>query len=145
MTELGKAVDQLDPAINVDRLNAAKRKPDRKVMTAQLLFGFFSTVFGTALSTILNASSVQGAADNVVANTGQVFDPSSTNHDHRVLLEVVANTRNVGSYLKAGSQTNPRHFPQGRVGLFGRGGIYAGTHAATLRTTLEGRRFRLIL
>src|SRR4030065_929353 len=43
------------------------------------LFGFFGSVFGAALFTVLDAYGVQGATDDVIPDSRTVFYPSSSN------------------------------------------------------------------
>ena len=92
------------------------------------------SVFGAALTAIFHTRGVEGAANDVIADTGKILNPAPTNHDYGVFLQVVANTGNVGRDLKTRGEANPRHFPKGRVGLLGRGGVYTGSNPPTLGT-----------
>src|SRR3989304_4623952 len=55
--------------------------------------GPFGAVLAASLLAVLTAAGVQGAADDMVADSRQVFDPPSTDEHHGVLLEVVAFAR----------------------------------------------------
>src|SRR3954452_7796658 len=47
-------------------------------------------VFRTTLLTVLDALCIENAAENVIANAGQILHAAAADHDHRVLLKVVA-------------------------------------------------------
>src|SRR5215510_15708940 len=47
-------------------------------------------VFRTALLAVLDALGVEHAAQDVVAHARQVLDAAAADHDHRVLLQVMA-------------------------------------------------------
>jgi hypothetical protein len=63
------------------------------------LFGFFGSVFGAALFTVLDAYGVQGATDDMIPNSWKVFDPSSSNENNGMFLEVMANPWNISGHL----------------------------------------------
>ena len=52
-------------------------------------------ILGTALLAVLDALGVERAADDVVANAGQVLHAAATDHDDGVFLQVVAFAGNV--------------------------------------------------
>src|SRR5438552_18555435 len=85
-------------------------------------------VLRAALLAPLGASRVEGAADHVVADTGAVFDAAAADQDHRVLLQVVTDARDVGGHLLAGGPPHPGPLPERRVRLRRGGGV--ATHAA---------------
>src|SRR5882672_3403603 len=58
-------------------------------------------VLGTRLLAILDALGVERPAHDVIAHTGQVFDPAAANQHHRVLLQVVAFAADVGNDLES--------------------------------------------
>jgi hypothetical protein len=64
------------------------------------VFRAFRTVERTALTTLVDALSVEGATDDVVTHTGKVFDTTAANQHDAVLLEVVTLTRDVTDDLK---------------------------------------------
>jgi hypothetical protein len=51
------------------------------------------------LFTVLDAYGIQGAADDMVSNSWKVFDPSSSNENDGVFLEIVANAWDIGGHL----------------------------------------------
>jgi hypothetical protein len=46
----------------------------------------------------------------VVTNTRKILDPSSTDEDHRVLLEIMADATDVSSDLEPGGEAYTGHF-----------------------------------
>src|SRR6266850_5156495 len=89
------------------RLTAARRRD-----TGVPLFWTLGAVFRTALTTILDALGIEGAADDVITHSRKVFDPASANQHHRMLLQVVTLAGNVARYLVAVGEANPRDLPQ---------------------------------
>src|SRR5699024_54578 len=82
---------------------------------------------------------VEGAAHDLVADAGKVLH-SATAHEHDgVLLQVVADARDVGRDLDARGQPHTGDLAQGGVRLLGGGRVHARAHAAALRRALEGR------
>src|SRR5581483_5830625 len=110
----------------------------------ECLLGLLGAVLGAALAPFLHADGVQRAANDVVAHPGQVLDAATANQDHRVLLQIVPDARNVGVDLVAIGQAHPCDLAQCRVGLLGRGGFDLRAYAALLRRALQGRRAYLV-
>src|SRR3954470_15482330 len=74
-------------------------------------------VTAAGLLAVAHPGGVEGAADDLVANTGKVLH-STTAHEHdRVLLQVVAFARDVGGDLHAARQANACHLAQRGVRL----------------------------
>jgi hypothetical protein len=63
------------------------------------LFGFFGSVFGAALFTVLDAYGVQSATDDMIPNSWKVFYPSSPNENNGMFLEVMADPWNISGHL----------------------------------------------
>ena len=63
------------------------------------LFGFFGSVLGAALFTVLDAYRVQGASDDVISNSWKVFYPSPSNEDNRVFLKVMTDPWDIGGHF----------------------------------------------
>src|SRR5690349_3607751 len=96
-------------------------------------------VFRTALLAVLDALGVEDAAQNVVAHARQVLDAAAADHDHRVLLQIVALTRNITNYLEAVGQTNLGDLAQRRVRFLRGRGVDARAYPALLRGLLQRR------
>src|SRR5512137_952453 len=96
-------------------------------------------VLRAALLAALDAHCVEGAADDVVADAGEVLHAAATDEHHRVLLEVVPDAGDVARDLEPVGESDPGHLPEGRVGLLGRGRVDPRGHAALLRRLHERR------
>jgi hypothetical protein len=79
------------------------------LIRAASALGRLGAVLGAGLTTILDSSGVQGAADDVVSDTRQILDTTTPNQDHRVLLKVVPNAGDVGGHLKARGEAHSSH------------------------------------
>src|SRR5581483_3349437 len=102
-------------------------------------------VFRARLLAAGDADRVERAAHHVVANAGQVLYAAAADEHDRVLLQVVADARDVGGDLDPVGQAHAGNFAQRRVRLLGRLRVNAGANAALLRALLQGRRGRLVL
>src|SRR5688500_4304970 len=109
-------------------------------ISALLLLG---TVAAAGLLTVLHTLGVEGAADDLVADAGKVLHPTAADEPGRVLLEVVANSRDVRRDLDAAGQAHAGDLAQGGVRLLRGGGVDAGADTASLGRTLQGRRLVL--
>src|SRR5277367_4857750 len=99
--------------------------------------GSLRAVFRTALLAVLDPLRVEHAAQNVIADAGQVLDPATANHHHRMFLEIVALAGDIADDLEAVGQANLRDLAKRRVRLFRRGRVDARADAALLRARLE--------
>src|SRR3954451_14128877 len=79
--------------------------------------GGLGAVLAAALLAVLDARRVEGAADDVVLHGREVLAPAASHQDHRVLLEVVADARDVGRDLHLVREPHARDLPKGRVRL----------------------------
>src|SRR6202790_4200781 len=96
-------------------------------------------VLRTALLTVLDALGIEDAAENVVAHAGQILDAPAADHDHGVLLKVMALTRNVADDFEAIGQAHLGNLTKRRVRLLRRRGVDARANAALLRRLLQRR------
>src|SRR5512136_651150 len=96
-------------------------------------------VLRAALLAALDAHRVEGAANDVVADAGEVLHATPADEHHRVLLEVVPHARDVARELEPGREPDARHLAESRVRLLRGGGVHARGHAALLRRLHEGR------
>ena len=117
-----------------------------------LFFGFLPFLYpikgstavpGSPFLIALDSHAIQGTPDNVVADAGEIFNPAPADQDDGVLLQVVADSRNIRGDLLVVSQTNPGNLTKGGVGLFRRGGLHLEAHPAALGATLQSRRLPL--
>ena len=89
-------------------------------------------VLGASLTASVDALRVEGAADDVVTNTGKVLDTAAADHDDGVLLEVVADTGDISGDLVAVGQANTGDLTQCGVRLLRSGSTNSGADAALL-------------
>src|SRR5215467_14492949 len=106
-------------------------------MSALLLL---RAVAAARLLAVAHALGVEGAADDLVADSGQVPHPAAAHQHDRVLLQVVPDARDVRCDLDLAGEPDPRHLAQGGVWLLGRGRVDARANAAALGAALECRR-----
>src|SRR3712207_1671045 len=90
-------------------------------------------VLGTALLAVLHALGVEDTAQDVVADAGKVLHAAAADHDHGVLLKVVAFARDVADHLVAVGETDLGDLAERRVRLLRGRGVDAGAHATLLR------------
>src|SRR3954462_8795317 len=74
--------------------------------------GPFGAVLGASLLAAGYAGSIQRAADHVIANTGQIFHTAAADEHDAVLLQVVADARNISSDLDAIGQADASDLAQ---------------------------------
>src|SRR5688572_29684512 len=84
------------------------------------LLGLLGAVARATLLAVAHAGRVERAADDVVLDRGQVADLAAANQHDRVLLQVVADARDVGRDLVAVGQADAGDLAQRRVRLLGR-------------------------
>ena len=76
-------------------------------------------VLGATLLAVCDAGGVERGADHLVPEARQVLDAAATHEHDRVLLQVVALARNVGTDLEAVRQANAGDLAERRVRLWG--------------------------
>src|SRR5262245_39366828 len=70
------------------------------------LLGTLRAVFRTALATVVDTDGIERAADDVVANAGEILHTAAADEHHAVLLEVVAFARDVRGDFETVGQTD---------------------------------------
>src|SRR5215470_4146241 len=106
-------------------------------MSALLLL---RAVTAARLLAVAHALGVERAADDLVADSGQVPHPAAPHQHDRVLLQVVPDARDVRGDLDLAGKPDPRHLAEGGVRLLGRGRVDARANPAALGAALERRR-----
>ena len=114
--------------------------PYQRLRSQLLLLGLRTllTVLGASLHTTRNTLSVEGAANDVVTNTGKVLDTAAADHNNAMLLKVVADTGNVSGDFVTVGQTHTSDLTQCGVRLLGGGGTNCGADASLLRGAQVG-------
>src|SRR5688572_24258890 len=79
-------------------------------------------VLGTALTAVVHARAVEGAAHRVIAHAREVFHTTAADQHHRVFLQVVTFAADVADDFEAIGQAHLGDFAQRRVRLFRRRG-----------------------
>lgn len=91
------------------------------------------------MSSILDADCIECATDDMVSNSWQVFHPSPPNEDDGVFLEVMPDSRNIGSHFDPIGQSHTGNFSKGRIGFLGSVGIDSNTDASFLGRPYKSR------
>src|SRR6185503_6388765 len=97
------------------------------------------SVLRTALHAAGDADGVERAAHHVIPNARKILDAAAADEHERVLLQVVADARDVGRDLDAVGQAHARDLTERRVRLLRGLREDAHAHAALLRTALQRR------
>ena len=100
--------------------------------------GSLRAILGASLHTTRDALSVEGAANDVVTNTGKVLDTAAADHNNAMLLKIVADTGNVSGDFVTVGQTHTSDLTQCGVRLLGGGGTNCGADASLLRGAQVG-------
>src|ERR1700756_5275903 len=125
------------------RLNSLIKIPGSHFVRPGMTFatlrslGTLGAVLRTALLAVLDALGIQHAAEDVVAHAGQILDAAAADHDHRVLLQIVALTRDVADHLEAVGQAHLGDLAKRRVRLLRGRGVDARADTALLRRLLQ--------
>lgn len=109
----------------------------------KVLLGALCAVSRAALLPVLYTGCIQCTAHYAISDTGQVFHPSPLKQHYRVLLKVMALSRNVGDHLNTIRKSYLCNLPQSRIRLFGSGCINTGTNSSALGTTFQSSGFFL--
>src|SRR5688572_19741404 len=99
-------------------------------ISALLLLG---AVAAAGLLAVLHALGVQRASDDLVADAGEILHPAAAHEHDRVLLQVVADARDVRRDLDATGEPDTGDLAQRGVRLLRGGGVDAGAHPPALR------------
>src|SRR5699024_10381439 len=94
--------------------------------------GALRAVLAASLVAVRNALGIQGTTDDVVTHTGQVPNTAATDQNDAVLLQVMADTRNVRGNLDTIREADTGNFTQGRVRLLRGHGTDRSADAALL-------------
>src|SRR5579872_6439049 len=135
------AMTGLDPAIRrnllVNPRIVASLRPGKTLRLRSGSLGPLGAVFRAALLAVLDPLGVEHAAQDVVAHAGQILDAAAADHDHRMLLQIVALAGDIADDLEAVGQPNLGDLAQRRIRLLRRRRIDAGAHPAFLRARLK--------
>jgi len=88
------------------------------VVGTLLILGSFYSVFGAASASLFHTLTIQGAANDVITNTIQVFDSPSTKQNNTVLLKGMSLIGNVGNDLVSRRKTHLGNLANCRIWFF---------------------------
>ena len=77
-----------------------------------LLFWLFGSVLRATLFAILHTLRIQCTANDMIANTWQILDTTTSNKNDRVFLQVVTLTRDIRGYFHLIRQANTGDLPE---------------------------------
>ena len=100
-------------------------------------------VLGASLLPIRDALRVEDAADDVIADAGQIAHATAADEHDRVLLKIVAFAGNVGRHFDPVGKADASHLPEGRVRLLRRHDFDLQANPALLRAPHHGGMLRL--
>src|SRR3954471_12663429 len=100
-------------------------------------------VTAAGLLAVADTLGVQRTTDDLVADARKVLNATATHEHDRVLLQVVADARDVRRHLDLAAELHTSDLAQRRVRLLGGGGVPARAHAAPLGASLQRRRLGL--
>src|SRR5262249_2712857 len=120
--------DRVSPAI-----------PPEAALRSSLRLGALGPVLASSPLAPLHTHGVEGPAHDVVAHARQVLHAAAPDEHDGVLLQVVADAREVRRDLDAVGEPHPRHLAERGVRLLRGRREDADAHAPLLRRSLEGR------
>src|ERR1700748_3707180 len=139
ITEFMNFVMMMFPNFGSGRTSRFSAEWRRDIDQTPRLLRTLGAVLRTTLLTVLDALGIQHAAEDVVAHARQVLDATAADHHHRVLLKVMAFTRDVADHLEAIGQAHLGDLTKRRVRLLRGRGVDARANAALLRRLLQRR------
>ena len=106
---------------------------------------FLRAIFGAALLASFHTGRIKNAADDMVTNAREVLDAASANQHDRVLLQVVAFSRNIRRDDDTVRKLYTSHLAQGRVRFLRGRSVDTRAHSPTLRASGKRGSCRLVL
>jgi hypothetical protein len=86
----------------------------------------------------LDAGGVEFSSDDVIFDSGQIFDSAASNQDNGVFGEIVTDTWDICGDLDFVREADTGDFSKCRVGFFGSHGFYHGANPALERGRQRG-------
>ena len=107
------------------------------------LLGSLRSIPRPRLAALIDAEGIEDAADDLVADAGEVADTAAADEHNGVLLQVMAFTGDIGGQFLAVGQADTGDLPQSRVRLLGGHRADLKADAALGGTAFEEGRLRL--
>ena len=117
---------------------------ERGSLKGNALLRLLDTVFRTSSLSTHHSLEIELTSNNPILNTRKVLDTSSTDEHHRVLLEFVLLSWDVGNHHLLIGKSDAGYLTQGRVGLLGCSGIDFDADSLLERVSLQGTGTRLL-
>ena len=117
---------------------------ERGSLKGNALFRLLDTVFRTSSLSTHHSLEIELTSNNPILNTRKVLDTSSTDQHHRVLLEFVLLSWDVGNHHLLVGKSDAGYLTQGRVGLLGCSGIDFDADSLLERVSFQGTGARLL-
>ena len=102
--------------------------------------GTRTTILGPRLGPSSDTSKVQSPSDHLVPHTRQILRPPTSNQHHTVFLQIMPFSRYIRNRRLARRELDSAYFSDGRIGLFGLGGVDFGNDAFLLEAVLKQER-----
>src|SRR6476469_3088605 len=102
-----------------------------------LLLLHLCAVAAACLLTVLHTLGIEGATNDLVTDTREVLNAAATDEHNGVLLQVVANTGDVGGNFNAAVEAHTCNLTQSRVRLLRGRGVHAGANTAAHRAAVK--------
>ena len=106
--------------------------------------GTLGSVFGATLCAVLHTCGIESAANDVIANTGEVLNTTAAHENDGVFLQVVAFSGDIGVDFLTVCEAYTSNFAHCRVRFLRCGGVDAHADAATLRAGVESGALALV-
>jgi hypothetical protein len=97
------------------------------------------SILRSALFTVGHAGGIQRAPNHVVAHARKILHTTPADEHNRVLLQIMANPRDICGHFDPVGEPHAGNFPQRRIGLLGSRSIDTGANSPLLRATLQRR------
>ena len=105
-----------------------------------LILRLFNAILRPASASFFYSLTIECTPYNVVANAVKVFNPTTTEENNAMFLQVVSFIGNIGNNLITSGQPYLGNFSYGRVWLFRSTGSNLYAYSPTERASLECRR-----
>ena len=114
-------INPVAPVLNIRKtIHAVRRngKPVRQKIRS-LFFRHFRAVTAARLFPIRNTGRIEGAANDMISYTREVFYPAASDEDNAMFLQVMADSRNVSRTFHAVYKANPCNLRRAEFGFLG--------------------------
>ena len=111
------------------------------ISLSQNLFRSFRPIMAATLLSVGNSLGIENTSNDMVSDTRQIFYTTTTNHNHRVLLQVVSLASDVRDHFLTIGEANLCYFSKRWVWLLWCGCIHLRTYYPSLRSMKSRKSF----